>query len=161
WMLTIFAHRSAVSNVAFNHDGTKLASASYDRTVRVWDASRLEPDPQAGTCVTLTGHKAMATGVAFSPDGRWLASASRDGTVKLWEAGALGTPGRAARYTLRGHTGNVGSVAISPDSRILASGSSDKTVKLWDLQSPVGDSLAELRTIHCTQDVGGIAFSPD
>src|SRR5262249_37760864 len=131
-----------------------------DRTVRIWDAAPLTPDPQAGTCVTLTGHKAMVTGVAFSGDGRWLASACRDGTVKVWEFGASGTPEGTLRYTLR-HSGNVSSVAIPPDSRILATGGWDKPVKLWDLQAPSGDSLAELRTIHGTQDVSGIAFSPD
>jgi WD40 repeat protein len=160
-MLTIFAHSSVVAHAVFNHDGTKIASASYDRTVRIWDATILEPDPQAGSCVTLTGHEALVTGVAFSPDGRWLASASWDGTVKLWEAGACGTPGGTPRYTLRGHSGNVSSVAFSADNRILASGSWDKSVKLWDLQAPLGDSLAELRTIPCTGGVLGIAFGPD
>jgi WD40 repeat protein/serine/threonine protein kinase len=160
-MLTIFAHSSVVADAVFNRDGTKIASASYDHTVRIWDATPLEPDPQAGSCVTLTGHKALVTGVAFSPDGRWLASASWDGTVKLWEAGAFGTPERTPRYTLRSHSGNVSSVAFSADNRTLASGSWDKTVKLWDLQTPVGDSLAELRPIPCGALVLSVAFSPD
>jgi WD40 repeat protein len=161
WMLTIFAHRSHVTNVVFNHDGTKLASGSFDRTVRIWDATPLERDPQAGTCVTLTGHNAMVTCVAFSADGHWLASACRDGIVRLWDADSLGTPARTPRYTLRGHSGNVTGVAFSADSRTVATGSWDKTVKFWDLQSPTGDSLAELRTIPCPQDVHTIAFSPD
>jgi WD40 repeat protein/serine/threonine protein kinase len=160
-MLTIFAHSGVVAHAVFNRDGNKIASASYDHTVRIWDANPLKGDPQAGYCVTLTGHKALVTGVAFSPDGRWLASASWDGTVKLWEAGASGTPEVTCRYTLRGHSGNVSSVAISADNRTLASGSWDKTVRLWDLQAPVGDSLAELRQIPCTQGVFNIAFSPD
>jgi WD40 repeat protein len=160
-MLTIFAHPSVVAHAVFSHDGNKIVSASYDHTVRIWDATPLTSDPQAGYCITLTGHKALVCGVAFSPDGRWLASASRDGTVKLWEANASGTLGGTPRYTLRGHSGNVSSVAFSADKRTLASGSWDKTVKLWDLQAPAGDSLAEPRTISCTERVAAVAFSPD
>jgi WD40 repeat protein len=52
-------------------------------------------------------------------------------------------------------------VAFSADKRTLASGSWDKTVKLWDLQAPAGDSLAEPRTISCTERVAAVAFSPD
>jgi WD40 repeat protein/serine/threonine protein kinase len=159
--LIIRAHSSVVAHAAFSHDGNKIASASYDHKVRIWDATPLDGDPQAGTCVTLTGHDALVTGVAYSQDGRWLASASWDGTVKLWEASASGTLGDTPRYTLRGHSGNVTSVAISADSRTLASGSWDKTVKLWDLQAPLGDTLAELRTIPCNSGVFSVAFSPD
>lgn len=160
-MLTIFAHPSVVACAVFSHDGHKIATGSYDQTVRIWDASPLEGDPQADRCVTLTGHKALVSDVAFGPDGRWLASSSWDGTVKLWEASASSAPGGTPRYTLRGHSGNVSGVAFSSDKRTLASGSWDKSVKLWDLQAQAGDSLAELRTISCTQRVTAIAFSPD
>jgi WD40 repeat protein len=59
---------------------TQLASASYDNTVKIWDAS-------SGACLqTLEGHSAIVSSVAFSHDSTRLASASHDSTVKVWDA---------------------------------------------------------------------------
>src|SRR5207248_2357589 len=126
-----------------------------------WDATRLpEGGPTLPYCVTLdSGHKEAVSGVHFSADGRWLASSSWDGTVKVWECQLAQTP--VLRYTLRGHSGRVMGVAFSPDHRTVASGSWDKTVRLWDLQAPVGDSLAEVRTIPTAERVISLAFSAD
>jgi WD40 repeat protein len=77
---TLEGHSSEVSSVAFSHDSTRLASASYDSTVKIWDAS-------SGACLqTLEGHSRSVGSVAFSHDSTRLASASYDCTVKIWDA---------------------------------------------------------------------------
>jgi WD40 repeat protein len=110
--------------VAFSHDSTRLASASRDNTVKMWDAS-------TGACLqTLEGHSNWVTSVAFSHDSTRLASASYDKTVKIWDASS-----GACLQTLEGHSSTVRSVAFSHDSTRLASASYDRTVKMWDASS--------------------------
>ena len=76
---TLEGHSDWVWSVAFSHDSTRLASASDDRTVNIWDTSR-------GECLqTLEGHSDQVRSVAFSHDSTRLASASDDGTVKVWD----------------------------------------------------------------------------
>jgi WD40 repeat protein len=77
---TLEGHSNAVRSVVFSHDSTRLASASDDNTVKMWDAS-------TGACLqTLEGHSSTVTSVAFSHDSTRLASASGDRTVKMWDA---------------------------------------------------------------------------
>jgi WD40 repeat protein/predicted Ser/Thr protein kinase len=137
---------TAVFDVAFSPDGKQLASASQDRTAKLWDTATGQE------LLTLKGHTSLVHGVAFSPDGKRLASASWDQTVKLWDA-ATGQE----LLTLRGHTEFVNGVAFSPDGKRLASASRDQTVKLWDAST--GQELLTLKG-H-TEEVTGVAFSPD
>jgi hypothetical protein len=118
---TLAGHTSAIAGVAFSPDGRLLATASSDRTARVWD-------PATGDCLrTLTGHTDSPIGVAFSPDGRLLATASHDRTARVWDPAT----GEHLR-TLAGHTSAVYGVAFSPDGRLLATASWDETTRVWD-----------------------------
>ncbi|KAK3305078.1 uncharacterized protein B0T15DRAFT_383696, partial [Chaetomium strumarium] len=114
---TLEGHSNNVRSVAWSHDARRLASASYDKTVKIWD-------PTTGQCVaTLEGHSGSVNSVAWSPDARRLASASSDETVKIWDP----TTGQCVA-TLEGHRNSVNSVAWSPDASRLASASGDETV---------------------------------
>ncbi|KAF2197377.1 HET-domain-containing protein [Delitschia confertaspora ATCC 74209] len=93
---TLEGHSSHVISVAFSHDSARLASASDDSTVKIWDTS-------SGECLqTLEGHSRAVMSVTFSYDSAWLASASNDHTVKIWDANS-----GECLQTLEGHSYGV------------------------------------------------------
>ncbi|WP_461122830.1 nSTAND1 domain-containing NTPase [Saccharothrix stipae] len=145
----ITGHRNFVFDVRFSPDGATLATASGDRTVRLWDAR--DPFRPVETAV-LDGHEDNVLGTAFTPDGTLLLTCGADRTVRLWDVAT-----RRSLAVLAGHTEAVRDIAISPDGRVVASASYDGTVRLWDLSSRAGIAVL---TGHAG-GVGAVAFSPD
>jgi WD40 repeat protein len=130
------------SLVTYTSGGSTIATDSYDRTIRFWDAETRAELTELRGCF-----KPVAR-FAFSPDGRLLATSNLDETVIIWSVEA-----RERLYTLRGHDNKVYEIAVSPDSLLIATSSLDGTTRLWDSQT--GVQLAALPIS------GLVSFSPD
>jgi WD40 repeat protein len=119
---TITGHSSFINYLVISPDGQTLASASADKTIKIWNLATEKE------IHTLTGHSSFVNYLVISPDGQTLASASADKTIKLWNL----VTGKEIR-TLAGHSSFVNYLAISRDGQTLVSASADKTIKLWNL----------------------------
>jgi WD40 repeat protein/serine/threonine protein kinase len=145
-VLTLKGHTEWIMSAAYSPDGTRIVTASEDRTARVWDA-------QTGAELTkLEGHTNGVMSAAFSPDGTRIVTASRDQTARVWDAGT----GKEL-LALKGHTEWVLSAAYSPDGTRIVTASEDRTARVWDAQT--GAELTKLKG-H-TDWVTSAAYSPD
>ncbi|ASC70045.1 WD-40 repeat protein [Halomicronema hongdechloris C2206] len=123
-------HVSRINDVSFSPDGSLLASAAFDGTVRLWD---LTPD----TPHRLIGHEGGVNSIVYSPDGHYLASTGEDGTARVW------TPdGEEWQRFAASEHGPVSEVSFGSDSRWLVLGYDDGTVTLNDLTTDMTRELA-------------------
>jgi WD40 repeat protein len=121
---TLEGHAGLVTSVAFSANGDRLASGSYDKTVRIWDAKTGQP------IHTLEGHTGPVSGVTFLAAVDLLVSASHDKTLRVWDA----KTGKLLDILER-HTDCITDVAFSAARQQLASASHDKTVSVWDTKT--------------------------
>ncbi|MEU7409459.1 hypothetical protein AB0B40_09020 [Streptomyces sp. NPDC042638] len=150
-------HTGAVYLTSFSPDGRTLATASYDRTVRLWNVS--DPHRPVPLGKPLTGHASWVSSAVFSPDGRTLASAGDDGTVRLWDVTDPAHPTPLGK-PLTGHRGTIYLVAFSPDGRTLATAGEDSTVRLWDVTDRRRPGARVTLRGHAAA-VRSVAFGPD
>ncbi|MER5602047.1 WD40 repeat domain-containing protein, partial [Streptomyces sp. NPDC002265] len=153
----LLGHTGAVYLTSFSPDGRLLATASYDRTVRLWDVS--DPTRPKPLGKPLTGPTSWVSSAVFSPDGRTLAAAGDDGTVRLWDMADPARP-RPLGRPVQGHGGTIYLLAFAPDGRTLAAACEDHTVRLWNTADPGRpEAIGALRGASAA--VRSVAFSPD
>ncbi len=140
------AHSGAVHGVVFSADGRGLATASADRTARLWDIAKGRPLSPAVV------HKGAVTAIALSPDGRLAATASEDGVLLRWDAVMGAVVGGPIL-----HNAPVSAVRFSPDGSKIATASRLGNARLWDAATaqPVTGISGD------DANVLAIAFHPD
>jgi WD40 repeat protein len=130
WTTTV-RHADSVQEASFSPDGSRLLTASSDKTARLWDAI-------TGALLARFGHHDAVNGAAFSPDGLRVLTASDDGTARIWNADS----GKQLVPPLQ-HAGWVLSAAFSVDGTRVVTASADGSARVWnaDTGAPLGDPL--------------------
>ena len=150
WYANLAGHSDEVYGLDYSPSGRFLASASADKTARLWVVG-MGPNT-FGQFTEFVGHTEPLLSVRFSPDEEYLVTASMDDTARIWRA----TGGEAVRV-LRGHTGDVAYADFSPDGKRVATASYDNTVRIWE--AATGAELMKI-TGH-TAAVRSVRYSPD
>ena len=148
-------HTDIVTGVAVSPNGMRIASGSFDHTVRLWNWNAKWGSLLDDVHYTLKGHTDVVFSVAFSPDGYTLASASADNTIRLWDVRTR----ELLDIIEADDMGWVFSVAFSPDGQMLASGGDWDDLRLWDVRIRPSGLIRTLKG-H-TDRVLDVAFSPD
>lgn len=113
-------HQQLINDVRFSPDARLIASASFDKSVKVWDGK------SGKFLATLRGHVHRVYQITWSADSRLLCSGSSDSTLKVWDMRT-----RKLMLDLPGHSDEVYAVDWSPDGQRVCSGGKDKVLKLW------------------------------
>lgn len=143
---SLFGHKNPVTQAAFNLN-QRLVTASWDKTIRVWDLSRCSSCP-------MTGHTDVIWGVAFSPSSpHILASVSRDRSTSIWDTRMAGRVSNLCDVTEE-----MQCVRFSPDGNKLVTVGSDSTIVLRTPNN-LGCPLKQTGSPHRNRIVS-VAFTP-
>jgi len=183
---TLSGHAGPVNRAAVSPDGTRLVTASADKTLKLWDAK------DGRNLLTFSGHLGPVADAAFSFDGSMVASVSEDGNLGIWDAASGGNlrmlPNGGAATAVAfsptaplvaagsengaikiweardgkqagacvGHSARIRALAFGPDGKVFASAGNDRSIRLWDPRS--GKQIA---AIGDDDEIWSLSFSPD
>ena len=143
---TLEGHDFFVASSSFSPDGTRVVTASYDRTAKIWNT-------ETGECIrTLEGHTTFVMSAAFSPDGARILTVSEDGTAKIWNA----STGRYI-HSLEWSDGLIVLASFSPDGTRIVTASWGGAIRIWDIAT--GECIRALA--GNARSVLSVSFSPD
>ncbi len=143
------AHRSRVWDVAFSPDGRTLATASADRTIKLWGVSNARI-----LDTSRRGHDSFVRNLEFLDGHRRLISSGGDGTVRIWDL-----KGGGQEPAIGAHNGYIQAVAFAPGDQVFATAGDDGTVRTWNLASRSQDAcfvgVNEFGRAHCVTYIPG------
>jgi WD40 repeat protein/serine/threonine protein kinase len=144
-LMAITGHAARVRSIQFSPDGTRLITAAFDNTARVWDAQTGQQK------LLIEGHKAPVLSAYYAPNGRFIVTASLDKTARIWDAAT----GR--ELLVLEHADRVRSAVFSPDGTRIVTASYDNIARVWDAST--GQETAKL--LGHSELVTFASFSPD
>jgi coatomer subunit beta' len=138
-------------------DNNQFASASLDRTIKVWQLGSSQPN------FTLEGHEKGLNCIDYFQGGDkpYLISGADDRLIKIWDY-----QNKACVQTLEGHSQNVTAVAFHPELPIILTGSEDGTVRIWHantyrLETTLNYGLERMWWISCQRGSNDVALGYD
>jgi WD40 repeat protein/serine/threonine protein kinase len=175
-LLTLEGHNDIVVSSDFSPDGTRIATAGYDKTVKIWDAAT------AKLLTSLNGHESLVNSVVFSPDGKRVVTTAAGVVAKVWdvESGRLIASFEAPSLTVsiitdsRNISATVSDIkkffrlgspnekysgiasAFSPDGTRIVTVNGNKSASVWESQT--GKSIMNL---YSPNNIYSARFSPD
>lgn len=143
---TLVGHRGRITAHAITPDGTRVVTASEDRTARIWDLRTGRP------IHVLTGHEAAVTCVAVAPDCARIVTGSEDGSARVWsiEAGKL-------LHCLTGSDDVITIVAFTPDGASVVAACGDRRLRVWSVHT---GRMLETSMDH-QGHIDSLALTPD
>ncbi len=145
-------HRDSIYAARISPDSKKVATASYDREVQIWDIATQK------SVLTLSGHNDAIYGLSFSPTGTLLATASGDRTVKLWDVATGQRLDTFAQPAKEQYT-----VAFSPDGQYVVAGGVDCRLRVWQISETAKEGTNPILYARFAHEgpILKVAFSPD
>jgi WD40 repeat protein len=151
-LTTIQGHKDAILSVAFSPDGSTIATGSYDKLVKLWDAAT------GKELRTLKEHSDAVYSVAFLPNGTQLVSGAGDRTLKIWEVQS----GKRL-FTISDALDSIYAVSVHPSGSKLAAAGADRMIRTWSWNGETAAPNAVLQNSMFAhgEAVLGLTYSPD